>query len=336
MIRGGGGSKRSDPVRIGVVGAGRWGRVHALTLAAMGETELVGLVEPRRESLDAILPQLPGVRVWSDLDKALKESSDAEAWIVATTTATHVPVTRKILETGKPVLLEKPICDDLAEARTLASLVKPDSSNLMLGHVMLFNTEVRQLLIQQRKHKGRIVLVNACRHRSTDLVKAYHGENPLFLVMVHDMYVTQALMGGREPMAFKASVHYDKDDKPDLAAAIVQWEDGAIASLVASHITPPAMPLEGFDRMEVFGEGWCARIDTSPRPIEVWDDRYIRPLSLEINEAQPNSTGMLAEELRCFCRVVRGEEPVPAGATYQDAMQVEAWLQKLDAASRDR
>ena len=33
-------------------------------------------------------------------------------------------------------------------------------------------------------------------------------------------------------------------------------------------------------------------------------------------------TGMMAAELRCFCRVVRGIEPAPAGATYEDALPV--------------
>ena len=39
---------------------------------------------------------------------------------------------------------------------------------------------------------------------------------------------------------------------------------------------------------------------------------------------------MLVEELRCFCRVVRGLEPVPLGATYEDAVQVQRWLDRLE------
>ena len=35
------------------------------------------------------------------------------------------------------------------------------------------------------------------------------------------------------------------------------------------------------------------------------------------------ATGMMAEEQRCFLRVVRGEESVPRGATFQDALQVQ-------------
>jgi hypothetical protein len=38
---------------------------------------------------------------------------------------------------------------------------------------------------------------------------------------------------------------------------------------------------------------------------------------------------MMAEELRCFCRVVRGLAPVPVGATYADGLQVQQWMEKL-------
>ena len=40
----------------------------------------------------------------------------------------------------------------------------------------------------------------------------------------------------------------------------------------------------------------------------------------------------MAEELRCFCRVVRGLEDVPVGATYADAIQVQRWMDKLSPA----
>jgi hypothetical protein len=38
---------------------------------------------------------------------------------------------------------------------------------------------------------------------------------------------------------------------------------------------------------------------------------------------------MLTEELRCFCRVVRGEEEIPQGARYADGIQVMRWIDGL-------
>ena len=315
------------PVKVGVIGLGRFGRLHALTLAGLAEAELVALVARRQESLDAIAQELPGVRGWKSLPQAITEA-DAEAWIVACTTASHVPVAKVLLESGKTVLLEKPIADNLEEAQSLAPLVLPDSSNLMIGHIVLFNSEYQQLRDVAREH-GPISYINCVRHRPASIVKDFPGENPLHAAMVHDLYATQVLLERAEPDHFSAQFHRTENGSMDLALAQLMWDGGPVASFAASYLTPSGMPPRGFDRTEVFGEGWSARITSNPRPIEVWDSQASWPLTLEVRAEPPS--GMMAEELRCFCRAVRGLQTVPFGATYADAIQVQRWMEKLNS-----
>lgn len=325
------GSSLREPVKIGVVGLGRFGRLHALTATGLAEAELVALVARRPAALDALAVELPGVPGWTDLDGALRES-DAEAWIVACTTAEHVPVTRKLLAAGKTVLLEKPISADLVEAQSLAPLVRPDSGNLMLGHIVLFNSEFQQLR-EEAAHRGAIALIDSVRHRPASIVAQFPGENPLHAAMVHDLYLTQVLVGREEPVLFQAQYHRTPQGQVDLAVGRLQWASGTIASLTASYLTPAGMPPRGFDRTEVFGDGWCVRIEPNPRPLELWTDRAAWPAALEIRTGEFGPTGMMAEEQRCFCRVVRGVQPVPVGATYTDALQVQQWMDKLAASA---
>jgi predicted dehydrogenase len=319
------------PVKIGVVGLGRFGRLHALTAAGLAEAELVALVARRQTSLDALADELPGVPGWTDLDRAVRESG-AEAWIVACTTAEHVPVARTLLAAGKTVLLEKPISAELTEARSLAPLVRADSGNLMLGHIVLFNSEFQQLR-EEAARRGAIALIDSVRHRPASIVAQFPGENPLHAAMVHDLYLTQVLVGCAEPVSFEARYHRTSQGEVDLAVARLQWAGGTIASLTASYLTPVGMPPRGFDRTEVFGDGWCMRMEPNPRPLELWTDRAAWPLALEIRTGEFGPTGMMAEEQRCFCRVVRGVQPVPVGATYADALQVQQWMDKLAAAA---
>jgi predicted dehydrogenase len=320
------------PVKIGVVGLGRFGRLHALTVTRLAEAELVGLLTRRQASLTALAAELPGVPGWTSLDQAIRESA-AEAWIVACTTAEHVTVTKTLLQAGKIVLLEKPIADNLDEARSLSPFVRPDSGTLMLGHIVLFNSEFQELRdeVQQR---GPIAYIDCVRHRPETIVRQFPGENPLHATMVHDLYSAQVLLGRAEPVHFSAQYHRTPEGAVDLALAQLEWADGAVGSFAASYLTPPGMPPRGFDRMEVFGNGWSARMCPNPRPLEVWSAQAEWPLGLEIRAGSAGATGMMAEELRCFCRVVRGVEPVPAGATYADAMQVQSWMKRLDAAAR--
>jgi predicted dehydrogenase len=325
-----------EPVRIGVIGLGRFGRLHALTLAHLAESHLVALVSRRQASIDALASELPGVAGWTDLATALRESS-AEAWVVACTTAAHVPIAKMLLEAGKTVLLEKPIADNLEEALKLKPLVRADSRNLMLGHIVLFNSEFQQLRDVVRetsrdgvRRRGPIVHIDCVRHRPASIVAQFPGENPLHATMVHDLYATQALVEGIEPVRWSAQYHRTREGAIDLALAQLHWPSGLLASFAASYLTPAGMAPRGFDRMEVYGEGWAARIEPNPRPIEFWSSQAEWPLPLEIRTTATGATGMMAEELRCFCRVVRGLEPVPAGATYADALQVQRWMEALD------
>lgn len=320
------------PVRIGVIGLGRFGRLHALTATGLVEAELVAVVARRQASLDEFQRERPGIPGWTDLDAAIRESG-AEAWIVACSTAGHVLVTETLLRSGKTVLLEKPVADTLEEAGRLTPHLNADSSNLMIGHILLFNSEFHALQTEAAG-RGSLAFIDCVRHRPASIVQDFPGENPLHAAMVHDLYCLQVLMNRAEPMSFNAQYHFTREGAIDVAVAQLQWTDGPLARCVAAYTTPAGMAPRGFDRMEVFGEGWSARITPNPRPIEVWDDHARWPMALEIRTDTTGPTGMLAEEQRAFCRVVRGLEPVPIGATFHDAMQVQRWLEQLDHSAR--
>ncbi|MDA1162571.1 MAG: Gfo/Idh/MocA family oxidoreductase [Planctomycetota bacterium] len=324
--------KHFTPVRTGVIGLGRFGKLHALTLAGLAEAELAGIVARRPESLREFDTLLPGVPGWTDLDRAIAES-DAEAWIVACTTAAHVDVTRRLLKAGKTVLLEKPISGDLEEARSLEPLIEANSANLMIGHIVLFNSEFLQLC-DEAQTRGPISYIDCVRHRPASIVKDFAGENPLHAAMVHDLYATQVLVQRAEPSHFSLQYHRTPTGAIDLASARLSWDNGPVATFAASYLTPSGMPPRGFDRMEVFGDGWASRISPNPRPIELWSEQAEWPMALEIRADPAGASGMMAEEQRRFCRVVRGLQPVPVGATYGDAIQVQEWMDRLERSGK--
>ena len=319
---------RFAPVRMGVVGLGNFGLLHVATLAGLAEADLVAMVARREASLHAAADQFPDVAGWTDLDRAIAES-DAEAWVVASSTASHVPITKQLLEAGKTVLLEKPVAESLPEAESLATLVQPDSSNLMLGHLLLFSSEFRQLM-DEVAQRGPIHYIDCVRHRPATAVDAFPGESPFHLLMVHDLYLALVLAKRAQPTSLSGQVHRTKSGEHNLALAQLQWPGGMLASFTASFLTPDGMPSDGFDRMEVFGQDWVARIRANPRPFEIWDEKAHWPMGLEIRADEEGASGMLAEQLRCFCGVVRSEQPVPIGATYHDAIQVQGWLDQLE------
>ena len=314
-------------IRMGVVGVGNFGRLHALTLAGLAETELVAMVDSNEARLAEVSRELPGIPVWTDLNETLREV-EAEAWVIATSTESHVPVAEQILSAGGHVLIEKPLAESLAAAQRL----EPYGNRIMLGHILLFAAEFRQLL-QQVKQRGPLHYLNLERHRPTTTWD-YYRESPFRLTMVHDLYLAFALVGGEEPARISGRLRVREDGRLDLAKAHLEWPGGVWASLTASYLTPPGMSFDGFDRLEVFGQGWAGQVRLNPQPLQVWAARAEWPLALNIFADPSAPSGWLAEELRHFCRVVRGQAAPPLGARYKDALQIQRWLEWLETSAK--
>jgi predicted dehydrogenase len=321
---------RKSKIRMGVVGLGNFGRLHALTLAGLAETELVALVDSRETALADLRQQLPEVPAWTSLPAALAEA-EADAWVIATRTESHVPLAEQILASGAAVLIEKPLAESLSAARRLEPLVAAQPNRIMLGHILLFAAEFRRLL-QEVHRRGKLVHFHLVRHRPSTTWDFYR-ETPFRLLMVHDLYLALALVGGQEPARLWGRLHPREGGGFDLARAELEWTSGVWGSVTASYLTPPGMSSDGFDRIELFGQGWAAQLRLNPQPLEIWSERAEWPLALAVDADPVAPSGWLAEELRHFCRVVRGEAEPPLGARYADALQIQGWLEQLEASA---
>jgi predicted dehydrogenase len=319
-------------VKIGVIGLGNFGRLHALTLAGLAEAALVALVDHDEAALAAVSRELPGIRTWTNLADALPEAG-AEAWVIATRTGSHIQLAQQILTAGGHVLIEKPLAESLTAAQALEPLVTANSDKVMLGHILLFAAEFRQLLTEIER-RGPPVYFHAVRHRPLSTWDFYR-ESPFRLLMIHDLYLAFALTNGAEPVRVSGRLHPRPGGGFDVARADLEWENGTWGSFTASYLTPPGMSADGFDRLEVFGQGWAAQLRLNPQPLEVWADKAEWPLSLNVYADPIAPSGWLAEELRHFCRVVRGQAGVPSGARYNDALRIQSWLERLEASATE-
>src|SRR5918911_1056579 len=93
--------------RIGVIGTGYLGRLHARVLTEMPEVEVVGFVDPK-------VSEVPGLRRFNSI-AAL--AAEVDCAVVATTTIAHFAVARELIEAGRDVLVEKPITASAEDAR---------------------------------------------------------------------------------------------------------------------------------------------------------------------------------------------------------------------------
>lgn len=131
----------TERVRVGVVGVGYWGRLHASKYVTFEGVELVGVVDIREERAQAVAT-LFGTKPYYHHQELLGK---VDAVSVVTPTTTHYQIAKDFLEAGVDVLLEKPMASTLKEARELEELASRQGLILQIGHLERFNGAVADL-----------------------------------------------------------------------------------------------------------------------------------------------------------------------------------------------
>lgn len=213
--------------RVGVVGCGHLGKIHARLLASRGDCDLVGVVDP-----------VPGVAA------TVAEAYDCEPYespedligrvdvaVVAAPTGLHAEVAKPLLEAGIDLLVEKPLAASVEDARAIVVTARRYGRIVAVGHVERFNP-AWDLACQQ---SGKPVFIEAARlapftYRSLDV-------GVVLDLMIHDIDLVLSLQPGRleriEANGIVATGGYE-----DVVKARLTFGSGLVADLMASRINP--------------------------------------------------------------------------------------------------
>ncbi|MDZ4136009.1 MAG: Gfo/Idh/MocA family oxidoreductase, partial [Paracoccaceae bacterium] len=127
-------------LRIGLLGAGRIGQVHAHAIAATSGARLVAVCDALAPAA-AALATLHGAEVRST--DAILSATDIDAVLICTPTDTHADLIEAAARAGKAIFCEKPISLDLARARACLKVVRQTGAVLMMGFQRRFDPHFR-------------------------------------------------------------------------------------------------------------------------------------------------------------------------------------------------
>src|SRR6185437_16425579 len=139
-------------IGMAVVGCGRIGRVHAGNLARHPRARLVCVYDVAPEVANKTASEL-GVRVAASVEDVFADSN-VRAVLIASPTATHVPLISAAAKAGKAVLCEKPIDLDLERAQDCWRDIAADRPVVMIGFNRRFDPSFRAL--RERLRAGEI------------------------------------------------------------------------------------------------------------------------------------------------------------------------------------
>lgn len=225
-------------IDIAVVGAGVIGREHALRLAAHPRARVSAIVDPAPEAaLWGAARSLPSYATTADM----LEAHRPQGAIVATPTQDHAPTATLLLEAGIPVLIEKPLADDLFAAEALVRLVEQSGTPALVGYHRRHSPAMqaaRQYVAEG--HLGQITTVTATSlfykpDRYFDAAwRTGPGGGPILINLAHDIDSLRALVGEISGVHAVASNRVRRHQVEDTAAVILEFDSGAIGTLVVS------------------------------------------------------------------------------------------------------
>ena len=146
----------TNTIRLGLIGSGRIGRVHAMSISALHSTSLQWVADPFVEGAESLAAEFGG-KATSD-PRDIFAADDVDAVIIASPTATHVELINAAIDAGIPVLCEKPIDLDISRVDSLRSRVAAATVPIVLGFNRRFDphfAELKRRVVADHDHQSR-------------------------------------------------------------------------------------------------------------------------------------------------------------------------------------
>ena len=338
-------SKPSDlpaglqPVRVGVLGYGWWGKTIARQVAASPWLQLAAVAESHEATRKAMADDrvLTGVAVFDDA-QALIHHPGLEAVILCTPHEQHARQIVAAAKAGLHVFCEKPLCLTLADARQAVAACGERGLVLGIGHERRFEPEVAALrrMIEDGV-LGTVLQIEA--NFSQDKFFALPKDNwrlsnqhapvgPLTATGIHLVDLSIAVLGPCESVWARLATLGSDFENGDTLAIMMAFPQGANAMISAVLATP----FEG--RFAVYGsKGWVEIRDrTHPEHPTGWDITVaLRGQPRASRFAAPAPSVRL--NLEAFARAVRGTAPYPVspGEMLANVAALEAVMQSVQA-----
>jgi len=328
----------TQPLNIGIVGAGYWGKNLLRTFSRLPSARVAELCDLDPSRLAAFREEYPGLRTSSDY-QALLAQRDVDAIVVATPPSRHHAMALAALRAGKHVWVEKPLALSAVEGRALVDAAAAGRRTLFVDETFLYDPLVREM--KRIIDDGALGDVMHLSFERLGMGRIRRDSNVWWNSAPHDLSILLYLVPRK---VARVQLHYHTYLQPgvaDMAVCDLELEGGTSAHVYLSWLHPEKtakvivvgrkrmLGYEGrFEKRAITLYDYAidpgdAGADAGAAPIIPITNFTARPLEL------PAGDEPLALAAAHFVECVRtGAEPVSSGARSLRVVEV------LEAADR--
>ncbi|WP_028611356.1 Gfo/Idh/MocA family protein [Paenibacillus harenae] len=328
----------NDKIRIGIIGAGNIGGVHANEFSKLSDLcEITAITDAYLPLAEAKAKQY-GIAGVAASPEELIRRSDVDAVIIGVPNQFHAPLAIQAIEAGKHVLLEKPMGINGEAAKQILKASQTSDSVVMVGHQMRWESVPMQIKEQvERGELGKIYTAKTGWFRRKGIPgwgtwftqMDQSGGGPLIDIGVHMLDLALYLMGNPKPVSVYGATYAEFGpsrkgigtwgkpnwegtyDVEDLATALIKMEDGSTLSLEVSWAVH--MDTDNTPFIHLMGSEGGASYRGSQG--KLLTEKFDRPIETELRKAE-NDEGERARLSRHFLACIReGKQPITSALT---------------------
>ncbi len=309
-----------DRIDVAVIGTGWCGGIRAETLAVNPMLRL-HIAEIRPERLKEVAEKTNAATATADYRDILANPAIRAVYVCTTPETTHYPIAKACLESGKSVLLEKPIAISLDEADELAALARRKGLKFTIGYSQRFNG--KYAYARKKLQDGTLGTPISCmvsRHITRGLGDKIAGRgrlSPAAMESTHDLdFLLWCLEPAKPVRVYSQGVRgimYPKNGAFDQQWITVTLDSGVVIVVGGGWILPKGYPNFSATWIEIVGTEGALMIDDTHR--DIWlntvDGGSVFPLSTMPGEQVEHTySGGMGPETMHFLDCVVNDRPV--------------------------
>jgi len=229
-------------MNFAIIGCGSISRVHLTAMKKIEEAVAVAVVNIHEKKAKEMANEFSIFRIYTDWKDAFR-SKDVDAAIICLPHKLHYQCALDALKAGKHVLIEKPISIRSEEAKEMIEMAKREKLTLMVAHMKRFDK--RFVVMKEKIAEGGIGQVFLAKSEwvgSKEIFTTIHwvvdptqGGGPLMGYGIHHVDLLQWIIGPIKRIScYTNKLVWPKAGVEDSAVAIMEFENGAIGSLIYS------------------------------------------------------------------------------------------------------